>query len=207
MKNSLGIGQHIGYVLTRGAQIIARKLGYVAEPAIRISGQFDVTCVRPDGSTRWQKLFPNGVTNQGLDRILNTMFDGTTQIGAGAWELGLISSVSFTALAAADTHASHGGWTEAAATNVPDYDEAARPAWNPAVSSAQSSSNSTTVDFTINETGTVKGIFLSSVATKDSTSGGADDVLWATGLFPGGDQAVVSGDVLKITYTVNASAS
>lgn len=207
-RASHGFGQSIGLRVVRGAQTIVNKMAdaagiqrpFVSKPGV--TGHFQVQCLRPDGTVRWEHGFPNGVVNEGLDRILNTMFDGTTQIGAGAWYLGLIDASGFTALAAGDTYASHSGWSEAT-----QYDEATRGAWNPAASTAQSSSNTTTVDFTMNATKTIYGIFLASVSTKGDSTSGANNVLWATGQFPGGSQAVVSGDVLKITYTINAAAA
>ncbi len=189
----------------RARRVVAAALGQESHVG-RFTGRFTFQLVGADGEVKNEGEFDNGVVNEGLDRILNTMFDSKTQIAAGAWYLGLISSVSFSALAAGDAYDSHAGWTEAGVTNVPDY-TGARKAWDPDDSTAQSSSNSTTVDFAMTETGTVKGIFLSSVVTKDDATPGANNVLWATGLFPGGDQAVVNGDTLKITYTVNAAAA
>lgn len=204
MQKRIGFGQKIGLTLVRGAKAIKRLANgdSVVEPAaMQFAGEFKAELIGADGTVKAVHKFKNGVTNEGLNAILNIMFDASTQLTT--WYLGLISSVSYSALAAGDTMASHSGWTEAGPTNAPNYDESTRPQWNPAASTAQSSVNSTTVDFTINETGTVKGIFLTSNSTKDGTTG----TLWATGLFPGGDQAVVATDVLKITYTVNAAAA
>ena len=203
------LSHQIGMSLIRGGREITRRMDKAFRAlagkkvgSLEFKGEFTVTNVKRDGGIRWTQTFKNGVTNEGLDRILNTMFDGTTQIGAGAWYIGLIDASGFTALAAGDTYASHSGWTEDAS-----YDEATRGAWNPAASTAQSSSNTSTVDFTMNATKTIYGIFLASVSTKSDSTSGANNVLWSTGQFPGGSQSVVSGDVLKITYTVNAAAA
>ena len=202
-RGNLGFGQKIAFALVRGARTIARAAGITSGPTT-FAGEFKAEVIGKDGKVKAVHRFKNGVTNQGLNKILNVMFDADTQLTT--WYLGLISSVSFSALAAGDTAAginSSNGWTEAGSTNAPDYDEAARPQWNPAASTAQSSVNTTTVDFTMAEAGTIKGIFLSSSTTKEGTSG----TLWATGLFPGGDQVVADDDVIKITYTVNAAAA
>lgn len=204
MQKRIGFGQKIGLTLVRGAKAMKRIAGIEDKAhALEMAGEFKAEIIGADGTVKAVHRFKNGVTNVGLVKILNVMFDADTQITA--WYLGLISSVSYTGLAATDTMASHGGWTEAGPTNAPNYDESTRPQWNPAAATTSTiySVNSTTVDFTINATGTVKGIFLASDSTKDGTGG----TLWATGLFPGGDQAVVATDVLKITYTVNAAAA
>ena len=120
----------------------------------------------------------------------------------GARFLARIDASGGPTLAAGDTYASHAGWSYLTA-----YDEATRPAWDPVASTAQSSSNSTTVDFTMNASNSVHGIALVSLSTKGDSTSGANNVLWATGAFPGGNQAVVASDVLKITYTVNAAAA
>jgi hypothetical protein len=61
--------------------------------------------------------------------------------------------------------------------------------------------NSATVDFAITGPMTVKGPFLASVTS------GADGTLFCTAPFIDGDQAVRSGDTLKVTYTITASTT
>lgn len=157
-------------------------------------GTFHWEIVGKNGETKGKGTFPNGIVNEGLNRLLNVMFVATTQITT--WYVGLISSVSYSALAAGDTMASHSGWTESVA-----YSGSNRPQWTAGTSTSKSTTNSSTVDFAINADGTViKGIFITSDNTKSGTSG----VLWSTGLF-GGDQTLANGDTLKITYTVNVS--
>lgn len=107
--------------------------------------------------------------------------------------MGLIDLTSYTALAAADVMNSHAGWVE-----FTDYTEAARQAWGPGAASSQITTNAAAATFNINDTGTVKGIFVTSIVTLS----GATGKLWATALFSG-DIAVASGDQLKITYSVS----
>lgn len=208
-SGGFALGQSIAYRLERAGHVIKNMLGIERKPALLLGGTFKYQIVAKDGTVKSEGEFSNGVTNEGLDRILNTMFDGKTQIAAGGWFLGLISSVSFTALAATDTYDgidAANGWKEASGTNAPNY-TGDRKAWDPAASTARSSTNTTTVDFAITGSGTVKGIFLASFETKADSTAAANSVLWSTGLFPGGDQAVVASDTLKITYTVNAAAA
>lgn len=157
-------------------------------------GVFNWEIVGKDGKSKGKGTFPNGITNDGLNKLLNVMFVATTQLTT--WYVGLISSTSYSALAAGDTMASHSGWTESVA-----YSGSTRPQWTAGTSTSKSTTNSSTVDFAINADGTViKGIFITSDNTKSGTSG----TLWSTGLFTG-DQTLANGDTLKITYTVNVS--
>lgn len=138
--------------------------------------------------------FDNDITNQGKNDIFDVYFSDGTQTAASAWCLSLISLSGYSALAAGDTMASHGGWTE-----FTGYSESTRPAWGPGDPASQSITNATPVTFSINAGGTVKGIFV----TTQNTKGGTTGKLWATALFTG-DVPVTSGDQLKVTYTVSA---
>jgi hypothetical protein len=148
---------------------------------------------------KWADTVHNLVTTVGKNDLLDKYLAGSAY--TAAWFLGLISSVSYTAVAAADTMASHAGWLEAGAANVPIYSQGARPttAWSAA--SAGSKALSAAAVYTIATTGgTVKGCFLTSVSTKDGTTG----ILYSAGLFTGGDKVVAVADTLNVTYTASA---
>jgi hypothetical protein len=136
----------------------------------------------------------NDITNEGKNLILDTMFHDGTQIASTSWYTALISNSGYSALAAGDTMASHGGWTE-----FTGYTQATRVAWGPGAAASQSITNATPATFDINATGTLKGIFVTSNSTKSGTTG----KLWATGLFAA-DVPVSNGDQMKITYTVSS---
>jgi hypothetical protein len=136
----------------------------------------------------------NDITNEGKNTILDVMFHDGTQIASTSWYVGLISNSGYSALAAADTMASHGGWTE-----FTGYTQSTRVAWGPGAASGQSTTNASPATFDINATGTLKGIFVTSNSTKSGTTG----KLWATGLFAA-DVPVSNGDQMKITYTVSS---
>lgn len=159
---------------------------------IKFKGFYTVEVIR-EGKTVHKETYPNGVVNVGKDKILDVMFDAAAQIAT--WYLSLISLTGFTALAAGDTMGSHTGWVE-----FTGYSQATRPAWDPAAASGQVSTNAVPVQFDITATGTLKGGFLTSDNVKSGTTG----TLWGTALFTG-DIPVVSGDVVKITYSVQAS--
>lgn len=140
--------------------------------------------------------FNNLVTTVGGNDMLDKYLAGSAY--TATWFLGLISSVSYSAVALGDTMASHAGWLEAGAANVPLYSQAARPTAAWAAASAKSKAFSSALAFTIVTTGgTVKGCFLTSVATKDGTTG----TLFSAGLFTGGDKVVTPGDTLNVSYT------
>ena len=172
-----------------------------------LAGQFKVTHKRAKDykkvngvwvPSKWDILheesFKNAITNEGKDHILDSTFDAATQVTS--WYFGLIDNAGFTALAAADTHASHAGWAESTA-----YDEATRPEWAPGVAASQSITNATARDFTIDTNSTViNGLFVASLSTKGSTAAGT---LWSTASFSA-VRNVDDDDVLSIDYTVNA---
>lgn len=159
---------------------------------------FDVVCRDRNGNEKWRETFRNTVTTVGKNDLLDKYFKGSSY--TAAWYLGLISSVSYSAINAADTMASHSGWTEAGATNAPNYSAANRPAISFGTPSSGSLSSTSAVSFSITGTGTVRGAFIVNNNTKDGTSG----ILYSAGLFSApGDRAVGSGDTLNVSITLN----
>jgi hypothetical protein len=114
--------------------------------------------------------------------------------------LGLVTGPgSGTTYAAADTLASHAGWTEN--TNYTGTRKAVTfgtaTTANPSVISNSASPSS----FAMNATATIAGAFLCTV------SSGTSGVLFSGGDFTGGDKSVASGDTLNVTYTFSLTAT
>ena len=158
----------------------------------RPRGIFMASCFNQDGSLAWREVFPNGNTTAGLNNILGVYFNSVTQ--STTWYGSLVDNSGWSAFAAGDTIASHSGWTESTA-----YSETVRQTWS-SLSVSGAAITGGTMTFTMNATATIKGAFLVSESTKGGTSG----TLWATGAFSG-TQAVVSGQTVKVTYSLTAS--
>lgn len=160
-------------------------------------GRFSAVCRDAAGNELWREEFDNLVTTAGKNFLLDNGLAGSAY--TAAFFLGLISSVSYTAVAVGDTMASHAGWLEAGLATAPAYSESARrtAAW--AAASGGSKALSAGLVFTFTSLGTVKGSFLTTNATKD----GATGTLYSAGLFSGGDQPVVATNTVTVTYTAS----
>ena len=164
-------------------------------------GIYTAKCFDVNGILKWEDTFPNIVTTVGKNLALDSFLSGTAYTVTGPF-LGLISSTTFTAVAAADTMTSHAGWLEAGTANAPTYSGTRKTAVFSAAS-AGAKALSTALSFGITGTGTVKGCFLvygtGAIATIDNTAG----TLYSAGLFTGGDKAVVNSDTLQVSYSTS----
>jgi len=169
-----------------GAGLVAR---HDVADHVGVAGKFMVTCRDSEGRIRWEDGFPNLVVTTGKNDLLNKYFLGSAY--TAAFFVGLKGTGT---IAAGDTMASHGGWTD-----ITGYSNATRPAFTPASSTAGSSTNSASpAVFNINATNTVAGCFI----TTDNTKGGTTDILFSAADFAS-SRAVISGDTLTVTYTVS----
>jgi hypothetical protein len=177
--------------------------------AICFKGHFTVEHLR-DGNVIAIYDFDNAITTEGKNHVLNTTFVFGTQIGA--WYVGLVDSVGYTALAAGDTYAAinqaGNGWDEFATyTDLNNTSSATtRPLWPSLTVTAGAVTNATTkAIYDITTGGVIKGLFIvggSNAQVKSNNSGG--NTLWSSALFNSGDVTVVSGDQLKVTYSLGA---
>lgn len=143
---------------------------------------------------RWRDGFTNLVVTAGRNALLDNTFNAAA--GSVSWFVGLKSEGT---VAAADTMDSHSGWTE-----IVDYDEETRPAWtkNGQASNGAMSNSNAKASFSITDTATVAGAFLTSSNTKEGTSGT---------LFGAGDfntpREVEDGDTLNVQVDLSIAAS
>ena len=154
-------------------------------------GEYFIEHYDKDGNLKGKYRVENGITNQGKNKILDCMFNASSQIAAASWYAGLISNAGSPSLAAADTLASHAGWTEF--TNYSGN----RPAWGQGAASGQAVTNASQFTFNITATGTLYGLLICSV----NTGGTGSDILWSTAAFPE-TVPVSNGDQMKGTYTL-----
>jgi hypothetical protein len=181
---------------------VIRKSDFVHNASA--GGVFTVTCRDKDGNLKWEEAHPNLVVNQGLQDMNAKYFVGTTY--TAAWYLGLVTGPSSgTTFSAGDTLASHGatgsgGWTED--TNYSGNRKACTFGTATTADPSVITNSLNTASFTMTGTTTIAGAFLCSVAS------GTSGVLFSVSDFQSpGDRAVVSGDVLVVTYTFNLDAA
>lgn len=162
-------------------------------------GVFHVQCHDKDGNLKWETSHPNLVVNTGLKDMNDKYFSGSGY--TAAWYLGLISGTNPT-IAAADTLASHSGWTEIPVTS--GYSGNRKQLTFSSATTADPSviSNGTAAEFSMLGTYVVSGAFLCTVAS------GTSGILFSASEFDApGDRSVVSGDTLNVTYTFELAAT
>ena len=159
---------------------------------LNLKGAFKVEHRDIDGELKGVYEFPNGIVDEGLNSILDVQFHAASQITT--WYIGLVDNSGWTAFADADVLGSHAGWVE----NT-DFSEGNRVTYVEDAAASRSITNTTTADFSVNATGNIKGIFVSSNNVKSTGNTGT---LWSTAAFSS-VVAVSNGDTLKVTYTVS----
>lgn len=161
--------------------------------ASHASGRYHVECRDSGGKLIWSDDIENIVTTVGGNDALDKYLAGSAY--TAAWYLGLISSASYVSVPVlADTAASHATWTE-----DQNYSQSTRPAAAWSSASGKSKAFSSPLTFTMNAGTTLKGCFLISNSTKGGTTG----ILFSAGLFSGGDQPVVAGNTVTVSYTAS----
>lgn len=191
--------------LTSVAQISASAVysgGMDTSDKLLIHGRYEFVCCDAQGREKWRDTIENVVMTAGKNLLLDTFLAGASYTVVGPY-MGLISSVSYGAgPVAADTAASHAGWTEAGVTNAPTYTIPRKTCvWSSA--SAGAKALSAALAFTFTGSGTIKGGFIvtgtGALSTVDNTAG----TLFSAGLFSGGDKVVASTDVVNVSYSLS----
>ncbi len=75
-------------------------------------GFYTVICRDKDGNIKWEDVIENTVMTVGKNLALDTYLAGSGYTVTGPF-LGLISSIGYSAISAADTMSSHAGWAVA----------------------------------------------------------------------------------------------
>ncbi len=133
----------------------------------------------------------NGITTEGKDHVLNSVFRSATQITT--WYIGLIDAAGFASLLVADTLASHTGWSEI----IPGTGYTGnRQEWVKAAATGGSMTSSSQAIFPILGTYRVQGGLLCSVAS------GSVGTLQTTGIFDT-PVDVINGDDFKVVYSAS----
>ena len=147
-------------------------------------------CFDKDGNLKWREEVPNLVTNAGLNDLLDKYLKGSSY--TAAFYVGLKGSGS---AAAANTLASHSGWSEITA-----YSGNRKALTLGSVSSQSVDNSASKASFAINGSATVAGAF---VATASS---GTSGTLYGVADF-GASRSVENGDTLNVTVTLTAATA
>ena len=168
-----------------------------AAEAAQAAGAYHVECRDKDGNLKWTAESKNLVVTAGLKYMAGSALTSITQITT--WYLGLITGPgSGTTIVAADTMATHAGWTEFVNYSNANRVTATLATATTATPSVVTNTASPAV-FNINGAGgTVAGAFLTSANDKSGTTG---TLFSAADFGSPGDRVVVNGDTLSVTYT------
>lgn len=176
-----------------------------------IAGHYHVVCRDADGNIKWEEEFPNLVNAVGKELMLDTLLSGSGYTTVGPF-LGLIDGASPTFLAA-DTMASHVGWTEF--TNyqltVGGLVQRGTASFASASSSGLSPANvtsktATAISYTVTGGGgTIGGCFLVTGTGASSTQGSTSGTLYSAGAF-GVPKITTAGDTVSVTYSTTATS-
>lgn len=148
--------------------------------------RYKIECFDKDGNLKWVEDNLNLVTTEGKNDILDKYFKGSSY--TASWFLGLKGAGT---IAAADTLASHSGWSE----STPYSGNRPSVTWG---TTSGGSNTATAVSISINATATVAGAFLCTV------SSGTSGKLYSCSDFAA-SRSVASGDTMNITPTVTVA--
>ncbi len=177
---------------------LVAKTGF--SESAKAGGVYHVQCFDKDGNLKWEDQMHNLVVNEGLQDMNTKYFTGSSY--TGAFYLGLVTGPgSSTTYAAADTLASHAGWTEF--TNYSGSRKAVTFGTATTADPSVIGNSASPSQFAITGAGgVVAGAFLCTVAS------GTSGVLFSEADFQSpGDRTVVSGDTLNVTYTFSLDAA
>jgi hypothetical protein len=169
-------------------------------------GVYTAECIGPDGKVKWTDTIDNTVMTEGKNVAFDTFLAGSSYTVTGPY-MGLISAVSYSAIAATDVGTQingTNGWKEAGGTNTPGYTGNRKTcAWSSASAGAKALSAALSFAISSGSNVVVKGCFIVFFTNAVNTKDDAHGTLWSAGLFSGGDKTVSNGDTLNVSYTTS----
>jgi len=160
---------------------------------LKLKGTIKVELVR-DGKVILKKESTNLFATGGLNHLLDVVFGKAAPVSqVNPWYIGLIDNDPVPWLLAADTIASHTGWDE-----FEGY-TGGRQVWVDANAADGVKVSSSVATFPITADGEIYGIFICSLT-------GSTGTLMSEGAFTD-PIAVVNGDDLKVSYTIEATST
>jgi hypothetical protein len=166
-----------------------------------ICGQYHAVFRDADGNIIREDTFPNLLTTVGKNILLTSLSAASTATNF----MGLVTTTSFTAFAAADTMASHGGWVEIGAATTPSMSSVRQTcAWSaPTGTTTSTMALSAGLTFTFTATaGSVQGAFIVTGSGATSVVAATTGTLFSAGSLSGGVQPVVNTNTLTLSYSV-----
>lgn len=165
---------------------------------VRADVHYQVEYYNPSRELQWIDEFSGLVVTAGLNKLLDATFK--TGLASPAWYVGLVDGAGTPVIVAADTMASHAGWSENTA-----YTEAVRQTWTPGtIASAAVSNAASQAIFSCNADGTIYGVFLTDT---DAISPGNTGTLYDVGQFTEGSHLVYNGGALHVTVRLTLAAA
>jgi len=188
---------------------ISMQSNVVGSETVGIEGAYHVVCRDAEGNVKWEQEFPNLVNAVGKQLMLDTLLSGSAYTTVGPY-LGLISGASPT-FTAADTMASHAGWTEFTNYTVGGSAVRGTASFASATSTGTTPTNVTTktataITYTITGAGgTVGGCFFVTGSGASSTQGNTSGTLYSAGAFATA-KVTTAGDTVSVTYSTTATS-
>lgn len=163
-------------------------------------GVFLLQCFDSNNNLKWEREAKNRVVNVGLQSMVNVYLDASTQITT--WYIGLIEGPGAgVTVAAGDTLATHGGWTELTAGTAYTGNRKTATFGTATLADPSVINNSASpADFAMLGSYTVGGALLCDAST------GTSGLLFSASTFTGGDATVTNGDTIRVTYTFSLDA-
>lgn len=164
----------------------------------KVGGVFEVECIDPrTGEVVWKTKTHNAWVLEGRDYLLTTLFKGGTRadpLYVGLWKTEESVADGWTMANNGSTWHEDTAYSEETRQEFVDGDITG-------TTTRQLDNDASKAEFNMNDSGTLKGAFITTSATKGDTAG---SLLCAT-LFSDGDKPYVSGYLVRVKYTVGCA--